>query len=127
MRKPRTQNIRITNEARVLRQMRLAHGLTMRQAGSLVGRSDSYISQIENGRMDVPKGERLERLLTAYGGIKARSFIERVRLFRHQATPTDELHDLIERMAVENVITILTMARSILAPGLIEKVVDPLV
>ncbi len=88
MRKPRTQNVMFTNDARVLRQMRLAHGLTMRQAGSLVGRSDSYISQIENRRMDPAKGERLERLLTVYGGIKVRSFNERVRLFRHQTTAT---------------------------------------
>ena len=64
MRKPRTQNITITPEALVLRQMRIAHGLTIRQAGMLVDRSDSFISQIENGRMNVPIGERLERLLT---------------------------------------------------------------
>lgn len=116
MRKPRTQTITITPEARVLRQMRLAHGLTMRQAGMLVDRSDSFISQIENGRMNVPKGERLERLLTAYGGIKFKSFQERVRLFRHQATPREELHDLVERMSSDQTATTLSIVKGMLGP-----------
>lgn len=114
MRKPRTQNVSITPEARVLRQMRLAQGLTMRQSGLLVNRSDSYISQIENGRMNVPKGERLERLLTAYGGIKVKSFQERVRLFKIELGPREEIHDLVERLNDSQLNIVLNLVRGIL-------------
>ena len=75
----RTAKIIISNEARVLRQMRIAKGLSMRAAGALIGKSDSYISQIENGRMDVPTAVKLEVLLQAYGPVKVASFKERVR------------------------------------------------
>ena len=76
MRKGRTASVRMTPEARVLRQMRESRNLTMRQAGTLVGRSDLYISQIENGRVDSPTGARLERLLLAYGaGSTPRAFM----------------------------------------------------
>ena len=49
----RTAKVVISNEALVLRQMRIKAGLSMRKVGGLIGVSDSYISQIENGRMDV--------------------------------------------------------------------------
>lgn len=111
----RSSKVTITNEARVLRQMRLSHKLSTRKAGTLIGRSDTYISHIENGRMDVPTGDRLQRLLDAYGGIKIKSFQERVRMYRHQATTRDELVDLIGRLPDEQVNTILTIARSLLA------------
>ncbi|MFF7631751.1 helix-turn-helix domain-containing protein [Kitasatospora sp. NPDC008050] len=51
---------------RILRELREASGLTIEQAGSAIGRSDSTISRIENGLRDAHKLE-LAGLLDTYG------------------------------------------------------------
>lgn len=94
----RTSKVVISNEALVLRQMRHKAGLSMRKAGSLIGVSDSYISQIENGRMDVPTGVRLDQLLAIYGGIKRKSFYEKVRNYKVNLSAKDRLTLLIDRL-----------------------------
>ncbi len=99
----RTEKVVISNEARVLRQMRIAKRLSMRAAGALVGKSDSYISQIENGRMDVPHGAMLEAILVALGPIKVASFKERARLFKETYSPRDEALSLLEKLPEEQV------------------------
>lgn len=114
MKRSRSAKVAITNEARVLRQMREAHGLSMRKAGELIGLSDSYISQIENGRMDIPTGHKLQRLLDAYGGIKIKSFQERVRSFRQAVSPRDELADLVGRLSDAQILTILAVVKGLL-------------
>ena len=43
--------------ARVLRELRIQSRLSMRKAGVVIGYTDSYISHIENGRTDVPRGD----------------------------------------------------------------------
>ncbi len=62
----RKHKVIMSNQARVLKEMRVAKGLSMREVGELYGKSDSYISQIENGRMKVPTGGNLQRLLDIY-------------------------------------------------------------
>jgi hypothetical protein len=57
-----------------------------------------YVSHIENGRVDVPEGERLDKILIAYGGITKKSFIEKIRRFRVEQTPLDDLNELIPRL-----------------------------
>ncbi len=52
----RTNSIIMSNEARVLRRLREEKGLSMRQAGEIMGVSSSLVSQVENGRENVPKG-----------------------------------------------------------------------
>ena len=94
----RTQKVIISVEARVLRQMRINKGLSMRVAGELIGRSDSYISQIENGRMEVPSDAILEAMVTVYGPIKLASFRERVRLFKQDFNPKEEARLLLEKV-----------------------------
>jgi hypothetical protein len=66
MKPKRCEQIKITPEALALRQLRLKSGLSMWKAGHFVGRSDSYISHIESGRLDVPCGDKLDFLLKAY-------------------------------------------------------------
>ncbi len=51
---------------RILKKLREDSGLTIVQAGDAIGRSDSTISRIENGRRDVQVIE-LKGLLDAYG------------------------------------------------------------
>ena len=65
----------------------------MREAGKLLGCSDSYISQIENGRENIPRGERLVRFLNIYGGIKEKYFKQLCKEWQKEA---DEITQLIE-------------------------------
>lgn len=50
----------------LLRRMREAAELTMRQVGAMVGVSHATISQFENGKLDLPN-YRIEQLVKAYG------------------------------------------------------------
>lgn len=61
----RSAQKRITKEAMVLRYMRHTRGLSLNQAGRLVGISGSAIAHIEQGRMDVSRA-RITTLLEAY-------------------------------------------------------------
>jgi transcriptional regulator with XRE-family HTH domain len=89
----------MTNEARVLRLMRKEHGLSLKTVADAVGVSDSLIVQYETGRIDPPSGKRLLALLKMYGGIKEKSFFERVRKFTERLTPKSEAAQLLNRMS----------------------------
>lgn len=84
-----------SDAARVLRDLRIQSGLSMRKAGDQLGYSDSYISHIENGRVDVPTGEKLDKFLLLYGGLKQKSFYERVRRYAETVDPRQELLALV--------------------------------
>jgi transcriptional regulator with XRE-family HTH domain len=109
----RSARIIMTNEARALRELRIMHGLSMRRAGELIGVSDSYISHIENGRVDFPRGERLDRFLAVYGGIKQKSFYERARKVREELTPVQELSDLILKLPTERIMFLLNFVKTL--------------
>lgn len=111
----RSNRIIMTNEARVLRDLRISSKLTMRKAGELVGKSDSYIAHIETGRMDPPVGPRLDLLLTIYGGLKQKSFYERVRKYQRTLTVKDELLDLLETVSEKQASQILEITKLVLA------------
>ena len=103
----------MTNEARVLKELRLQHGLSMRKAGALLELSDSYIAHIETGRMNVPTGPRLEKLLLIYGGIKEKSFFERVRSFKEKFTVKDQALELVRTLPDQKLITLIAIAKSL--------------
>jgi transcriptional regulator with XRE-family HTH domain len=113
----RTARVIMTDAARVLRELRMERQLSMRGLGASMGKSDSYVSQVENGRMDPPTDEALERYLAAIGGINSKSFYERVRRFRLDRTHTerDELLEVAKRATEVQVKQILLLARTILA------------
>jgi transcriptional regulator with XRE-family HTH domain len=104
----------MTDEARVLKQMRVERGLSMRGAGNLMGWSDTYVSHIENGRVDVPEGERLDKILIAYGGITKKSFIEKIRRFRVEQTPLDDLNELIPRLTRDQLQAVIAFSMQLL-------------
>jgi len=52
-------------------------------------------------------GEKLDRLLGIYGGMKQKSFRERVRLYRAKGSPRDYLFDLIKRCSEDQIKTAL--------------------
>ncbi len=84
-RRKRTSNRSTTEEGLALKELRLSKGLSMRGLGQLIGKSDSYISHLENGRLDFPSGQELERILAAFGDMKPKSFFERARNCRPRA------------------------------------------
>lgn len=78
----RTSRRQTTEEGLALKELRLSRKLSMRKLGDLIGKSDSYISHLENGRLNFPEGEPLEKILSVFGGIKPKSFYERARACR---------------------------------------------
>lgn len=93
----------MTNEARVLRDLREAAGLGLREAARRWGKSHTLLAQLEGGRLDVPKGERLDALLRVYGIESYKSFYDRARNYRGKETPKDRLLEIIERLDPEKV------------------------
>lgn len=93
----RTNQIVMTNEARVLKQLRERKGLSMRKAGELMGISGSLISQVENGRENVPKGERLKRLLDTYG-IKEATFKNLVKNWQEEQSELEIVTELLPKL-----------------------------
>ena len=110
----RSNRIIMTNEARVLKDLRVQHGLSMRRAGALIGLSDSYIAHIETGRMDPPRNDKLDRILGIYGGIKQKSFYERVRDYKQKLTEKDELLELVDRLNVVQTKMVSSFVKSLL-------------
>jgi len=105
----RSQKVILTAEASVLKRLRAESGLSMRAAGSLTGYSDSYISQIENGRENFPKAEKLQKFLNAYK-TNPKAFRERVRSFRLELTDSDLIENLLPKLSKESLKTIRVMA-----------------
>jgi transcriptional regulator with XRE-family HTH domain len=105
----RTSKVIITPEAKVLRALRLKRGYSMRQAGDLVGYSSSLVSQIEHGRENAPKGERLLKFLGVYG-IKPKYFAELAKNWKEEATDQDIVLALLPKLKSEHVKLLRSMA-----------------
>lgn len=112
--KKRSEKIILTNEARVLKQLRLENKLSMKRAADLMEISTSTVAHTETGRINPPKGERLERFLKAYGGTKTKRFYDRVKSTEVTPTPQEELLELIQRANSEQIRTLLNVARGLL-------------
>lgn len=65
----------------------------MKEAGKALGVSDSYISQIENGRANCPTGDRLKQFLELYGKIGVKYFNELCRDWEKESTDEDFIRD----------------------------------
>ena len=74
----------------------------MRAAGEKLGLSDSYISQIENGRANPPKGDFLDRLLTLYGGITQKYFYDLARNWEKETTDKDFIEESLNKLSDDN-------------------------
>jgi HTH-type transcriptional regulator, competence development regulator len=83
----------------------------MRAAGAKLNYSDSYISQIENGRENIPTGERLEKFLNLYGGITEKYFKQLCKEWRDDTDDTALLVALSRKLPKEKVKTLLTVAQ----------------
>jgi len=94
----RSQKILITSEARALRALRQNSGMSMRVAGEKLGYSSSYISQIENGRENVPKGKRLSNFLKIYG-VNESAFKRRVHKTVTEESDEEVISSLIPKLS----------------------------
>ena len=112
--KKRSDRIVMTDEARVLKLIRSEVKLSMRKVADLIGVSDTYIAHLENGRIDLPPEERLNRLLKVYG-VRKGSFEERVRNHKQNQSSREQLLELVSRMREREIDTILAVARGLLS------------
>ena len=65
--------------------------------------------------MDIPKGERLHRLLEIYGGLKMRSFFQRAKTYKAKTLPREELTELVSLANDEQANVLLAITKSFLA------------
>lgn len=93
----RTEIVKPTKQGMVLKRVREELGISMRTLGQKIGVSDSYISQIENGRANAPSGETLEKLLAALN-LKKKYFDELCREFETEQTDEDYLVWAIKKL-----------------------------
>ena len=114
----RSAKVLLSAEAKVLKRLRMRHGLSMRKAGDRLGYSDSYISQIENGREDIPKGERLMKFLNLYGGITEKYFKQLCKEWSDEADDMDKLVDLAKKLPSPKLKTLLALAEQMAAGAL---------
>ena len=70
----------------------------MREAGFLLGKSDSYISHIETGRLDFPRGDILEKFLSAYG-VSAQEFRKKVRIYKERTLKEKRIEKSIKKLS----------------------------
>ncbi len=113
--KKRCQYVILTTEARVLTTLRTRKGLSQRQLGQRLGKSGSWVAQIESGRADPPDGESLIPYLTAVGPITVKSFREYVRTFKEKTTDKARLMEAVERLNEEQSAKALRFFDAILA------------
>ena len=104
----RTKYVIMTNEAKVLRRFREKAGLSMRQAGEAMGVSGSLVSQIENGRENIPSGDRLIRYLDAYG-VGLNTFRNHVKEYSEEQTDKDVIESLLGKMSQKDLKTLRVM------------------
>jgi transcriptional regulator with XRE-family HTH domain len=104
----RTDYVIMTTEAKVLRRFREKAGLSMRQAGEAMGVSGSLVSQIENGRENIPTGDRLMRFLDAYG-VSLSTFRNHVKEYSEEQTDRDVIESLLGKIGSKDMKTLRVM------------------
>lgn len=98
MRKVRRHHkVIITPQAKVLKSLREKRNLSTREVAETLGLSGSYISQIENGRTNIPSGERMLSLLSLYG-IKPKYFSQLVKEWRDGPNEFEKAKDLLSSL-----------------------------
>ena len=108
----RTSEIKISNEARLLRKIRLDRGISIREASRRLGKSESYLRHVENGRLDVPKKDELKKILSVYQ-VSFRQFNLRNKS-EVELDPYIELKQLIQEIPVDKVPIVLSVVRSLI-------------
>lgn len=77
----------------------------MRQAGDMMGISSSLVSQIENGRENIPKGEKLKRFLDCYG-ISISTFKKHVKDYKNDLSDREVVESLLGKVSRKDMLTL---------------------
>ena len=101
-RKSRSSRVILSAEGKVLKMLRSKHDLSMRELGQRLGYSDSYISQIENGRENPPSGEKLNKFLALYGEIGEKHFKQLCKDFKEEQTDAQAIADLLAKLSEDH-------------------------
>lgn len=109
----RTSEIKMTNEARVLRRLRLDSGTSIKEVAKEIGKSEAYIRHIEHGRLDVPSKEVIKKILSVYGATY-RIYSAKCKV-ECSEDPYMELKNMIHKIPDEKVPLALSMIRGILS------------
>lgn len=104
----------MSNEARILKRLRERAELSMREAAELMGYSASFVSQVENGRANLPTGESLKKFLKVYG-VEQRGFTRMVTEFKSEISDLEILEGLLPRLTPESVIAVRLFAEQLLS------------
>lgn len=113
----RTDKVEITPQGKVLRYLREKHEFSMREAGERMGYSSSYISQIENGRENPPKGVRLQKFLKVYGGISEKYFYQLCREWREESSDLDIVSELLPKLKPDKLRLVRAMVEQLAKEG----------
>lgn len=96
--KSRSYDVKLTKEARTLKHLRRELGLSMREVAEKMGCSDSLISQIEQGRMDLPRGSFLDRLIKLYGVSNRKRFSEKCIRYGEKLSPRELIVEALPKL-----------------------------
>jgi transcriptional regulator with XRE-family HTH domain len=114
----RSARVLLTPEARVLKQLREKKKLSMRELGQILGVSDSYISQVENGRSNPPEGARLEEWLKPLGAPSIKYFGELCRTWEAGKSDQEKIADLLPKLKSRDLKVVLKLAQALAADEL---------
>lgn len=108
----RTSEIKMTNEARVLRRLRLDSGTKIKDVAYAIGKSETFIRHIEHGRLDVPSKEMIKKILLVYGATY-RIYSAKCKVDCAE-DPYMELKNVIHKIPEEKLPLILSLIRGVL-------------
>lgn len=108
----RTSEIKLTNEARLLRELRVSKGISIREVGRRLGCSETYIRHIEKGRLDLPDKSNLIKVLTVYE-VSYRQFLSRLKKYVGTSS-REELEELVKAIPDEKIEVINQVIRGII-------------
>ena len=114
----RSARVLLTPEARVLKQLREKKNLSMRELGQILGVSDSYVSQVENGRANHPEGARLEEWLKPLGAPSLKYFGELCRTWEAGKSDQEKIQDLLPKLKGRDLRIVLRLAQALAADDL---------
>jgi len=92
----RTSEVKLTNEARLLRTIREGRSLSIRQVAKELGYSETYLRHIEKGRLDLPSEIFIRKILALYE-VTFRQFKKRIGA-NFEIDKRSECIDLIARI-----------------------------
>lgn len=107
----RTSEIIQTNEARLMRQIRISSNLSIREVGRRLNCSETYLRHIETGRLDFPKEDKLREILFIYG-ISLRQFKKRAKK-EIKASAKTQIMDILTTISEEELKVVLKVIKGL--------------